>query len=147
MPPGSLNKPARLEWLSDLGFGLFTHWPVDSPKGVVISHSLAGADEAYTKRFFTELPTTFGARKYTLNGKATTQKTETFMGQAAVTAKMEGDNFVIATSRPYGGMPGNVTLQISEVWSLSADGKVLTITTRHDSPAVKKLFTQTYNRK
>lgn len=88
-----------------------------------------------------------GVRKYSLDGKAATQKTETFMGQAAVTAKMEGDNFVIATSRPYGGMPGNVTLQISEVWSLSADGKVLTITTTHDSPAVKKVYKQTYNRR
>src|SRR5512132_3004175 len=56
---GSLNKPERLEWFCDQGFGLFIHWSVDSQTGVVISHSLAGADEAYTKRFFEELPKTF----------------------------------------------------------------------------------------
>ena len=43
------NKPERLEWFRDQGFGLFIHWSVDSQTGVVISHSLAGADEAYTK--------------------------------------------------------------------------------------------------
>ena len=73
------------------------------------------------------------------------QRTVTFLGQAAVAAKMQGCDFVISTSRPYGRMPGNVTLQISEVWSLSSDGKLLTVTTNHDSPAVKKLFKQTYN--
>jgi len=35
---GSLNKPERLEWFRDQGFGLFIHWSVDSQLGVVISH-------------------------------------------------------------------------------------------------------------
>ena len=30
IPPGSLNKPERLEWFRDLGFGMFIHWSVDS---------------------------------------------------------------------------------------------------------------------
>src|SRR5512145_1195162 len=64
IPPGSLNKTDRLEWFRDLGFGLFIHWSVDSQTGVVISHSLAGADEAYTKRFFNDLPKTFHPRKF-----------------------------------------------------------------------------------
>ncbi len=50
IPPGSLNKPERLEWFRDLGFGMFIHWSVDSQTGVVISHSLAGADEAPKRR-------------------------------------------------------------------------------------------------
>ena len=64
IPPGSLNKPERVEWFRDQGFGLFIHWSVDSQTGVVISHSLVGADEAYTKRFFEELPKTFNPRKF-----------------------------------------------------------------------------------
>ena len=64
IPPGSLNKPERLEWFRDLGFGLFIHWSVDSQTGVVISHSLVGADDAYTHRFFDELPKTFNPRKF-----------------------------------------------------------------------------------
>ena len=64
IPPGSLNQPERLEWFRDQGFGMFIHWSVDSQTGVVISHSLAGADEAYTRRFFEELPKTFNPRKF-----------------------------------------------------------------------------------
>ena len=64
IPPGSLNKPERLEWFRDQGFGLFIHWSVDTQLGMVISHSLAGADDDYTGRFFSELPKTFNPRKF-----------------------------------------------------------------------------------
>lgn len=56
---GSLNKPERLDWYRDQGFGLFIHWGVDSQLGVVISHSLVGASPEYTDRFFTDLPKSF----------------------------------------------------------------------------------------
>jgi alpha-L-fucosidase len=61
---GSLNRPDRLEWFRDQGFGLFIHWSVDSQLGVVISHSLVGASPDYTDRFFTELPTSFNPRQF-----------------------------------------------------------------------------------
>ncbi len=44
-PIGSLNKPERLEWFRDQGFGLFIHWNVDAQLGTVISHSLVGASD------------------------------------------------------------------------------------------------------
>ena len=69
------------------------------------------------------------------------------MEKAAVTAILQGDTLVIGTTRPYGGMPGNVTLQVKEVWSLSPDGKALTVTTTHTSPAAEKTFRQIFNRK
>ena len=58
------NKPERLEWFRDLGFGMFIHWSVDSQLGSDISHSLAGASDDYRKRFFEELPSTFNPRKF-----------------------------------------------------------------------------------
>src|SRR5688500_7219732 len=61
---GSLNKPDRLEWFRDQGFGLFIHWSVDSQLGSVISHSLVGASDDYAQRFFGELPRTFNPRKF-----------------------------------------------------------------------------------
>lgn len=61
---GSLNKPERLEWFRDQGFGLFIHWSVDSQLGVVISHSLVGASPEYTERFFTELPKSFDPHEF-----------------------------------------------------------------------------------
>ncbi|MBL8177456.1 MAG: hypothetical protein JNK48_22455, partial [Bryobacterales bacterium] len=36
------NKPERLAWFRDLGFGMFIHWSVDVSLGSVISHSLVG---------------------------------------------------------------------------------------------------------
>ena len=86
-------------------------------------------------------------RKYTLDGKPYTSATETGVEKATLTANLQGDTLVIATTRPYGGMPGNVTLQVKEVWALSPDGKILTITTTHTSPAAEKNYKQVFNRK
>src|SRR3569623_1658256 len=61
---GSLNKPERLEWFKDLGFGLFIHWSVDVQTGVGISHSLVGASKEYTDRFYNDLPKTFYPREF-----------------------------------------------------------------------------------
>jgi len=90
LPPGSLNKPERLEWFRDLGFGLFIHWSVDSQTGVVISHSLAGADEAYTERFFNDLPRTFNPRKF-------------YPQDWAALAKLAGIRYVVFTTKHHSG--------------------------------------------
>jgi alpha-L-fucosidase len=58
------NNPNRLEWFQDLGFGLFIHWSLDSQIGSVISHSLVGASDDYTKKFFYDLPQTFNPKKF-----------------------------------------------------------------------------------
>jgi alpha-L-fucosidase len=90
IPPGSLNQPERLEWFRDQGFGIFIHWSVDSQTGVVISHSLAGADEAYTKRFFEELPKTFNPHKFEPN-------------DWAALAKLAGIRYVVLTTKHHSG--------------------------------------------
>lgn len=90
IPPGSLNKPERLEWFRDQGFGLFIHWSVDSQTGVVISHSLAGADDAYTRRFFEDLPKTFNPRKF--------EPTDW-----AALAKLAGIRYVVFTAKHHSG--------------------------------------------
>ena len=58
------NRPERLEWFRDLGFGLFIHWNFDSQLGVVISHSMVGASDDYLKRFVEDLPKTYNPRKF-----------------------------------------------------------------------------------
>lgn len=90
LPPGSLNQADRLEWLRDLGFGLFIHWSVDSQTGVVISHSLAGADDAYTNRFYNELPKTFNPRKF-------------YPQDWAALAKLAGIRYVVFTAKHHSG--------------------------------------------
>ena len=58
------NKPERLEWLRNNGFGMFLHWGVDAQLGSVISHTLVGADDAYVERYVNELPKSFYPKKF-----------------------------------------------------------------------------------
>ncbi len=53
------NQPDRLAWFGGLALGLFIHWNVDAQLGMVISHSLVGADQDYVRRYYEELPKTF----------------------------------------------------------------------------------------
>jgi hypothetical protein len=85
--------------------------------------------------------------KYMLDGKAHSVTTPTGIQKANVTAKPEGDTLVIGTTQPYGGMPGNITLDVKEVWALSPDGKTLTITTTRSSAATTTTTKQIYNKK
>ena len=83
---------------------------------------------------------------YTLDGASHTKPTATGIQKAEVTARRQGDTLEINTSEPFGGQPGNVTLKIKEVWSLSPDGKTLTITTTRDIPARQQTFKEVYTR-
>src|SRR5256885_9407018 len=84
------NKPERLEWFRDQGFGLFIHWSVDSQLGVVISHSMVGASDDYLKRFTEELPRTFNPRKFNAD-------------ELAVLAKLAGVRYVVFTAKHHSG--------------------------------------------
>ena len=88
--PGSKNKPERLEWFRDLGFGLFIHWNVDSQLGSDISHSMVAADEDYLRRYIEELPRTFNPPKFTPQ-------------DWAVLAKLAGARYVVFTTKHHSG--------------------------------------------
>lgn len=87
-PPG--NRPARLHWFRDQGFGLFIHWSVDSQLGAVISHSLVGASDDYAGRFFRDLPATFNPRQFA-------------PGDWADLAKLAGVRYVMFTAKHHSG--------------------------------------------
>lgn len=87
---GSRNKPERLEWFRDLGFGLFIHWSVDGALGGVISHTLAGADDDYTRRFFEQLPRSFNPRKF-------------HPADWAALARLAGMKYVVFTTKHHSG--------------------------------------------
>ena len=86
-------------------------------------------------------------QKYRLDGKPFSKPTDTGVAKAVVSASAQGDTVVIMTTQPWGGMPGNASLEIKEVWSLSADGKVLTVTTNRNTPALQNSFKTVYNKK
>ena len=84
------NRPERLEWFRDLGFGMFIHWNVDGTLGGVISHSMAGASKDYLDRYITELPPLFNPRKYNPD-------------EWAELAKLAGMKYVVFTSKHHAG--------------------------------------------
>lgn len=84
------NKPERLEWLKDAGFGMFIHWSMDSQLGSVISHSLVGASDDYVERYFNELPQTFNPKKYDPE-------------DWVVLAKLAGMKYVVFTTKHHSG--------------------------------------------
>ena len=84
------NKPDRLEWFRDQGFGLFIHWSVDSQLGSVISHSMVGASEDYLQRFIHDLPRTFNPRKFEPRDWATL-------------ARLAGVRYVVFTTKHHAG--------------------------------------------
>ncbi|MEP7367312.1 MAG: alpha-L-fucosidase [Acidobacteriota bacterium] len=84
------NKPERLEWFRDQGFGLFIHWSLDSQIGSVISHSLVGASPDYRARFFNDLPRTFNPRKF-------------HPDDWAALAKLAGIRYVVFTTKHHSG--------------------------------------------
>jgi alpha-L-fucosidase len=86
----SANRPDRLEWFRDQGFGLFIHWSFDSQLGVVISHSMVGASSDYNRRFLEDLPRTFNPRKFDPR-------------DWAVLAKLAGVRYVVFTAKHHSG--------------------------------------------
>ena len=88
----------------------------------------------------------FPQRTYALDGKARTAPAYTGLVQATTTAAMAGETFKVTTVQPFGGMPGNVTMTATETWSLSADGKELTIDVVREMPATTQRFSEVFNR-
>lgn len=84
------NKPARVAWFANLGFGIFIHWSLDSQLGMVISHSLVGADDDYCRRFFDELPKTFNPKRFDADEWATL-------------CKLSGAKYVVFTAKHHSG--------------------------------------------
>ncbi len=85
-----LNKPERVQWLGDAGFGMFVHFSFDSQLGVVISHSLVGASDDYTNRFFHDLPQTFDPKRFDAR-------------ELVTLAKLAGMKYIVLTAKHHSG--------------------------------------------
>jgi alpha-L-fucosidase len=101
---GSLNKPERMEWFRDQGFGLFIHWSVDVQTGVGISHSLVGASKEYTDRFYNDLPKTFYPSKFDPEDWARLAKVAGVRYMMFTTKHHSGFAMYDTTTTPFGVM-------------------------------------------
>lgn len=86
----NLNKPEREEWLRNANSGMFIHFSVDAPLGVVISHTLVGASDDYVKRYFAELPAVFNPSRFN-------------PAEIAVLAKLAGMKYIMFTTKHHSG--------------------------------------------
>lgn len=85
-------------------------------------------------------------RVYTLDGQTHTERTDTGLQDATVTATLSGDTLSVVKDMPIGGMPGNVNEKSTQTWSLSPDGNTLTITTEQASPARTRTIKEVYQK-
>lgn len=84
------NKPERIEWFRDAGFGLMITWSPDVLLGSEISLSLDGASKNYMDWYFNELSEAF--------------KPESFKSDDwASLAKLAGVKYVVITAKHHNG--------------------------------------------
>jgi hypothetical protein len=90
-----------------------------------------------------------GTNTYTLDGKETTTQRETPMGSIPVkhTAMLDSGRVRISSSSTFTGQNGEVTVTSKETWSLSADGKTLTIERESTSPRGTNASTMVFTKK
>ena len=78
-----------------------------------------------------------GTTLYTLDGKETTTEVESQMGKIPVKLKADlesGGKLKLASSRTFNTPNGEVSMTTKEVWTLSEDGKTLTVKRDTESP-------------
>jgi alpha-L-fucosidase len=84
------NRPERVEWLRDAGFGMFVHWSMDSQLGSVISHTMVGASSDYLDRYINDLPKTFNPKRFDPD-------------EMAALAKLAGMKYIVFTAKHHSG--------------------------------------------
>lgn len=77
-----------------------------------------------------------GTTVYTLDGKETKVEQETPMGKVPVLykANLEKGKLTLSSSRTVSGQMGEMTITTKETWTLSEDGKTLTVKRETETP-------------
>ena len=84
---------------------------------------------------------------YVADGKAhRVTDSGTGLAQETITTSWDDDELVIDIVKPWGSMPGNITLHSREVWRLSPQRDKLFIRRTDSSPAKEVTYTRVYDR-
>ena len=86
-------------------------------------------------------------RVYTTDGTGRTVKADTGVTDVTVSAAHRGNNLVITTVHPYSSLPGSVTTTTTETWSLSPDGRTMTVDTVRAVPGMTQAVKEVYNKR
>ena len=87
-----------------------------------------------------------GTVAYSLDGKETVVEIEGPNGKLPIkyTGKIEGGKANLSSVRSFSGPMGDVTITTKEVWTLSADGKTLTVNRTMNSPRGESTSTMVF---
>ena len=90
-----------------------------------------------------------GTTVYSLDGKETTTQRETPMGSIPVkhTAMLDQGRVRVSSSSTFTGQNGEVTMTTKEAWSMSDDGKTLTVERESTSPRGTSTWTMVFVKK
>ena len=83
--------------------------------------------------------------KFTLDGKE--NKNTTGRGETISKSRWNADTLVIDGVRKFSGPNGDMEIQFKEVYAVSPDGKVLTVTSTMNSPRGERTSKEVYNKK
>ncbi|HYQ57110.1 MAG TPA: alpha-L-fucosidase, partial [Draconibacterium sp.] len=86
----NLNKPDRVEWYHNLGFGMLIELSFDIQLGIELSQSMLGASDSYLDRYINELPQTFNPKDFNAT-------------EIAKLAKLAGMKYIILTAKHHSG--------------------------------------------
>ncbi|MFV0388362.1 MAG: hypothetical protein ACK5NT_06380 [Pyrinomonadaceae bacterium] len=85
-----------------------------------------------------------GSDTYTLDGKPVKEETE--RGTLTRKAKNNDGKLELTQEREFNGPMGTMKMKTTETWTLSSDGKVLTITSETESPRGSRKATLVFNK-
>jgi hypothetical protein len=90
-----------------------------------------------------------GTVTYSLDGKETIVEVDGPNGKMPIkyTGKIEGGNANLSSSRTFSGQMGEVTVTTKDTWTLSADGKTLTVVRDQTTPRGNSTSTMVFAKK
>jgi hypothetical protein len=90
-----------------------------------------------------------GTVTYSLDGKETIVEVDGPNGKMPIkyTGKIEGDKANLSSSRTFSGQMGEVTVTTKDTWTLSADGKTLTVVRDQTTPRGNSTSTMVFVKK
>jgi hypothetical protein len=87
------------------------------------------------------------AQKFTLDGKENTNPAGMGRGEFKSKTKLDKDKIVTQGNQKLETPRGEIEFEIKEVYSLSPDGKVLTVQVTRNTPMDENTYRQVFNKK
>jgi hypothetical protein len=117
-----------------------------SPPNITLTLKQSGNELAITRTMEMGGNQRTSEQKFTLDGKENTNSGMMGRGEMVSKSRWDGDTLVIEGTQKMSSSRGEMEIATKEAFSLSEDGKVLTITTTRTTPQGERTTKQVYNK-